>query len=103
MIDDSVFFNICIFYILQIVVCQVYVNGFVKFGKICDRVIVLDGDIKNFIFFFNYRKEFFGWYIECFVVEQNMIGVVMGCVVCDCVIIFFSIFVVFFICIFDYL
>lgn len=103
MIDDSAPFNICIFHTLQIAVRQAYANGLVKLGKTCDRVIALDGDTKNSTFSLNYRKEFPGRHIECFVAEQNMIGVAMGCAARDRAITFSSTFAAFFTRTFDHL
>lgn len=87
----------------KIAVRQAYANGLVKLGKTCDRVIALDGDTKNSTFSLNYRKEFPGRHIECFVAEQNMIGVAMGCAARDRAITFSSTFAAFFTRTFDHL
>jgi len=49
-----------------------------KLGKVNDRVIVLDGDVKNS----TYADKFFAAFPErsfqCFIAEQNMVGMAMG-------------------------
>ena len=54
---------------------QAYGNALVKIAKNNDRVIGLDGDMKNSTFSQNLRKEFPDRHIECFICEQNMAGV----------------------------
>ena len=51
----------------------------------------------------NYRKAFPGRHIECFVAEQNMIGVAMGCSARGRAITFTSTFAAFFTRTFDHL
>nr|XP_019592308.1 PREDICTED: transketolase-like protein 2 [Rhinolophus sinicus] len=43
------------------------------------RVIVLDGDTKNSTFSEIFKKEHPERFIECFIAEQNMVSVALGC------------------------
>lgn len=88
---------------MQVAVRRAYANGLIKLGKTCERVIALDGDTKNSTYSLDYRKEFPGRHIECFVAEQNMIGVAMGCAARGRAITFSSTFAAFFTRAFDHL
>lgn len=47
-------------------------------AKVCEnnpRVIALDGDMKNSTFSQNVTKQFPERYVECFICEQNLVGV----------------------------
>ena len=74
-----------------------------KIGRTCERVLALDGDTKNSTYSLNYRKEFPDRHVECFVAEQNMIGVAMGLAARDRAITFSSTFAAFFTRTFDHL
>lgn len=50
-----------------------------KLGHTHKRVIVLDGDTKNSTFSEIFRKEHPERFIECFIAEQNMVSVALGC------------------------
>ncbi|GDX61723.1 transketolase [Candidatus Levyibacteriota bacterium] len=56
------------------------INGkaLVKLGKINEQLIVLDGDVKNSTSVQDFEKEFPDRFIECFIAEQNMVGVAVG-------------------------
>ena len=56
-----------------------YGTALVKLGEGCDRVVVLDGDVSNSTFSDKFRKAFPDRYIECFIAEQNLVGVGIGC------------------------
>jgi len=60
-----------------------YGTALAKLGRSSDRVIALDGDTKNSTFAITFQKEFPDRFIECFIAEQNMIGVGMGCATRD--------------------
>ena len=45
-----------------------------KIGTSCDRVIALDGDMKNSTYSQDYKKAFPDRFIECFIAEQNMVS-----------------------------
>lgn len=57
---------------------QVYGTALVKLGQVNPRVIALDGDTKNSTFSETYKKSFPDRYIECFIAEQNLVGVAIG-------------------------
>ncbi|XP_049708639.1 transketolase-like protein 2 [Elephas maximus indicus] len=50
-----------------------------KLGRANGRVIVLDGDTKNSTFYELLKKEHPERFIECFIAEQNMVSVALGC------------------------
>ncbi|XP_069319601.1 transketolase-like protein 1 isoform X2 [Eulemur rufifrons] len=50
-----------------------------KLGHANDRVVVLDGDSKNASFSEIFKKEYPERFIECFIAEQNMVSVALGC------------------------
>ncbi|CDW52079.1 transketolase protein 2 like [Trichuris trichiura] len=56
-----------------------YGTALVKLGHSCDRVIALDGDVKNSTFADKFRNAFPDRFIECYIAEQNMVGVAIGC------------------------
>ncbi|KRZ20144.1 Transketolase, partial [Trichinella pseudospiralis] len=56
-----------------------YGTALVKLGKSCDRVVALDGDVKNSTFADKFKNAFPDRFIECFIAEQNMVGVAVGC------------------------
>ncbi|CAG2110779.1 unnamed protein product [Medioppia subpectinata] len=57
---------------------QAYGPALVKLGKTCPQVIAMDGDTKNSTFSEVYKKAFPDRYIECFIAEQNLVGVAVG-------------------------
>jgi transketolase len=56
------------------------INGraLVKLGKKYKNLIVLDGDMKNSTSTQDFEKEFPDRFVQCFIAEQNMIGVAVG-------------------------
>ncbi|XP_077580348.1 transketolase-like protein 2 [Stigmatopora nigra] len=50
-----------------------------KMGQASNRVVALDGDTKNSTFSDTFRKAFPDRFIECFIAEQNMVGIAIGC------------------------
>jgi transketolase len=71
-------------YIHYIFFCKVatrnaYGTALVKIGETCDRVVALDCDVKNSTFSITFKKAFPDRFIECFIAEQNMVGVGVGC------------------------
>ncbi|XP_006892852.1 PREDICTED: transketolase-like protein 2 [Elephantulus edwardii] len=50
-----------------------------KLGRVNGRIIVLDGDTKNSTFSELFKKEHPERFIECFIAEQNMVCVALGC------------------------
>lgn len=58
---------------------RAYGLALAKLGHANSRVIALDGDTKNSTFSEIFKKEHPDRYIECFIAEQNMVSVAMGC------------------------
>jgi len=56
-----------------------YGTALAKIGRTSQRVVALDGDTKNSTFAITFQKEHPDRFIECFIAEQNMIGVGTGC------------------------
>ncbi|KAL8569183.1 hypothetical protein ACOMHN_035453 [Nucella lapillus] len=56
-----------------------YGTALVKLGSNNDRVISLDGDVKNSTFAIKFKEKFPERYVECFIAEQNLVGVAVGC------------------------
>ena len=56
-----------------------YGTGLKKIGENSKHVIALDGDTKNSTYADTFRKAFPDRFIECFIAEQNMVGVAIGC------------------------
>jgi len=50
----------------------------VKVGTDYPRIYALDGDTKNSTFSLTYKKAFPDRYVECFIAEQNLVGVAIG-------------------------
>lgn len=65
------------------------------------RVIALDGDTKNSTFSDKLKKAFPERYVECFIAEQNLVGVAIGAACRDRTIAFVSTFATFFTRAFD--
>uniref|UniRef100_A0A665UTC5 Transketolase n=1 Tax=Echeneis naucrates TaxID=173247 RepID=A0A665UTC5_ECHNA len=58
---------------------RAYGLALAKLGQASQRVVALDGDTKNSTFSETFKKAFPDRYIECFIAEQNMVGVAIGC------------------------
>ncbi|TRY90627.1 hypothetical protein DNTS_003695 [Danionella cerebrum] len=56
-----------------------YKRGDKKMGDASPRVVALDGDTKNSTFAELFKKAHPDRYIECFIAEQNMVSVAIGC------------------------
>ncbi|XP_068714745.1 transketolase-like protein 2 [Montipora foliosa] len=80
----------------KVAVRKAYATALVKLGRDCERLIALDGDMKNSTYSQEYRHAFPGRHIECFVAEQNMVGVALGCAARGRAIAFSSTFACFF-------
>lgn len=75
---------------------QAYGFALAKLGRSNERVIAFDGDTKNSTFADIFQKEFPDRFGECFIAEQNMIGVGIGAACRDRSIVFLSTFAAFF-------
>ncbi|XP_055594422.1 transketolase-like protein 2 [Uranotaenia lowii] len=78
-----------------------YGTALAKIAMNNDRVIALDGDTKNSTFSDKLRKAFPERYIECFIAEQNLVGVAIGAACRDRTVAFVSTFATFFTRAFD--
>ncbi|XP_058405769.1 transketolase-like protein 2 [Diceros bicornis minor] len=58
---------------------KAYGLALAKLGHANKRVIVLEGDTKNSTFSEIFKKEYPERFIECFMTEQNMVSVALGC------------------------
>lgn len=57
---------------------EAYGYALVEIGKSDERVVCLDGDVKNSTFTEYFEKHFPHRFVQCFIAEQNMIGVAAG-------------------------
>jgi len=57
---------------------QAYGTALAKLGRACKYVVALDGDTKNSTFALTFAKEHPKRFTECYIAEQNMVGVAMG-------------------------
>lgn len=55
-----------------------YGSALTKLGKNNEHVIALDGDMKNSTFSIKFKEAFPDRFIECYIAEQNMVGVAIG-------------------------
>lgn len=55
-----------------------YGTALVKVGTNYERIYALDADTKNSTYSLTYKKAFNDRHIECFIAEQNMVGVAIG-------------------------
>lgn len=86
---------------LQHATREIYGDALIKLGKVCERVIALDGDTKNSTHSLKYKKAYNDRYVECFIAEQNLVGVGTGMACRDRNIVFCSTFACFFTRAFD--
>jgi len=56
-----------------------YGTALAKLGKKNPRVIAMDGDTKNSTFSIKLKEVNPGQFIECYIAEQNLVGVAIGC------------------------
>lgn len=75
---------------------RAYGKALAKLGQASGKVVALDGDTKNSTFSDEFRKAFPERYIECFIAEQNMVGVAIGCATRGRTVAFASTFAAFF-------
>ena len=85
----------------QIATRKTYGDTLVKLGTNFSRILALDGDTKNSTFSLTYKKAFPDRYIECYIAEQNLVGVGIGLACRDRNIVFCSTFAAFFTRAFD--
>ncbi|XP_035244268.1 transketolase-like protein 2 [Anguilla anguilla] len=74
---------------------RAYGVALARLGKSSQRVVALDGDTKNSTFSETFKKAHPDRYIECFIAEQNMVSVAIGCATRDRTVPFASTFAAF--------
>jgi transketolase len=57
---------------------EAFGNALLRIGGVDRRVVALDGDTKNSTFSEKFMKKFPDRFTECFIAEQNMVGVATG-------------------------
>ena len=57
---------------------EAFGNALVRIGAVDSRVVALDGDTKNSTYSDKFLKNFPQRFTECFIAEQNMVGVATG-------------------------
>lgn len=57
---------------------EAYGAALASLGRVNKNVVAVDGDVKNSTFAEKFMKEFPKRYYECFIAEQNMVGVALG-------------------------
>ncbi len=57
---------------------EAYGAALVRMGEADPRVVAMDGDTKNSTFSDKFNKKFPERFTECFIAEQNMVGVAVG-------------------------
>jgi transketolase len=62
----------------QVATREAYGDGLVALGKVNPQIVALDGDVKNSTFSEKFMAAFPERFIECFIAEQNMVGVAVG-------------------------
>ncbi|XP_060679059.1 transketolase-like, partial [Hemiscyllium ocellatum] len=74
---------------------KAYGLALARLGHANQHVVALDGDTKNSTFSDLFRKEHPERFIECYIAEQNMISVAVGCATRDRTVAFASTFAAF--------
>jgi len=55
-----------------------YGNDLVRIGEVDPRIVAMDGDTKNSTFSDKFYRKFPNRFTECFIAEQNMVGLASG-------------------------
>uniref|UniRef100_A0A8C3SJL4 transketolase n=1 Tax=Chelydra serpentina TaxID=8475 RepID=A0A8C3SJL4_CHESE len=82
---------------------KAYGVALAKLGGANERVVALDGDTKNSTFSELFKQAHPERYIECYIAEQNMVSVALGCAARDRAVVFASTFAAFFSRAFDHI
>ncbi|XP_053870924.1 transketolase-like protein 1 [Malaclemys terrapin pileata] len=82
---------------------KAYGVALAKLGAANERVVALDGDTKNSTFSELFKRAHPERYIECYIAEQNMVSVALGCAARDRAVVFASTFAAFFTRAFDHI
>jgi transketolase len=62
----------------QVATREAYGTALARIGEVDQRVVALDGDTKNSTYADKFFKKFPDRSVECFIAEQNMVGVATG-------------------------
>ena len=62
----------------QVATREAFGNALVRIGETDSRVVAMDGDTKNSTYSEKFAKKFPARFTECFIAEQNMVGVAAG-------------------------
>ncbi len=57
---------------------EAFGNALARIGEVDQRIVGMDGDTKNSTFSDKFNKKFPNRFTECFIAEQNMVGVATG-------------------------
>jgi transketolase len=57
---------------------EAYGNALVRIGEVDPRVVAMDGDTKNSTYSEKFFKKYPDRFTECFIAEQNLVGVAVG-------------------------
>src|SRR5258707_4433557 len=57
---------------------EAFGNALARIGEVDQRIVAMDGDTKNSTFSDKFQKKFPNRFTECFIAEQNMVGVATG-------------------------
>jgi transketolase len=57
---------------------EAYGNALARIGEVDPRVVAMDGDTKNSTYAEKFHKKFPDRFTECFIAEQNLVGVACG-------------------------
>jgi transketolase len=57
---------------------EAYGNALTRIGEADQRIVAMDGDTKNSTYSEKFMKKFPARFTECFIAEQNMVGVAVG-------------------------
>ncbi|KAF0034892.1 hypothetical protein F2P81_012650 [Scophthalmus maximus] len=58
---------------------KAYGMALAKLGRYNERVVVLDGDTNNLTYSEIFKNEHPNRFVECYIAQQNMVSVAMGC------------------------
>ena len=57
---------------------KVYGQALAELGDLCDRIVSLDGEVKNSTYAEIFEKKHPDRFVQCFIAEQNMVGMAVG-------------------------
>ncbi len=57
---------------------EAFGNALARIGEVDERIVAMDGDTKNSTFSDKFFKKFPARFTECYIAEQNMVGVATG-------------------------